>query len=81
MTDPLNKPKKSEIHVEVLVDTYQDLIYKYRSHLDRKSDEIRKLKENRQLLIERNDRLDAEIDRLKKRIDSSIDRDEYDSIH
>jgi len=81
MTDPLNKPKKNEIHIEVLVDTYQDLIYKYRSHLDRKSDEIRKLKENRQLLIERNDRLDAEIDRLKKRIDSSIDRDEYDSIH
>ena len=81
MTDPLNKPKKNEIHIEVLVDTYQDLIYKYRSHLDRKSDEIRKLKENRQLLIERNDRLDTEIDRLKKRIDSSIDRDEYDSIH
>ena len=81
MTDPLTKPKKNEIHIEVLVDTYQDLIYKYRSHLDRKSEEIRTLKENKQLLIERNDRLDAEIDRLKKRIDSSIDRDEYNSIH
>lgn len=74
MTDPLNKPKKSEINVEVLVDIYQDLIYKYRSHLERKSDEIKKLKENRQLLIERNDRLDAEIHRLKTRIDN-------DSIH
>ena len=71
MTDPLNKPKKNEIHIEVLVDTYQDLIYKYRSHLDRKSDEIRKLKENRQLLIERNDRLDAEIERLKEKIDNT----------
>ena len=71
MTDPLTKPKKNEIHIEVLVDTYQDLIYKYRSHLDRKSDEIRKLKENRQLLIERNDRLDAEIERLKQKIDNT----------
>jgi len=81
MTDPLNKPKKSEIHIAVLVDIYQDVIYKYRSHLERKSDEIKKLKENRELLIERNDRLDKEIQRLKTRIDSSIDRDEYDSIH
>ena len=70
MTDPLTKPKKNEIHIEVLVDTYQDLIYKYRSHLDRKSDKIRNLKEENQVLTDRNNRLDAEIDRLKKRIDN-----------
>ena len=70
MTDPLTKPKKNEIHIEVLVDTYQDLIYKYRSHLDRKSDKIRNLKEENQVLTDRNNRLDAEIERLKKRIDN-----------